>query len=90
MKINEYQLKEKINTFDNKNIVVYFNDLLQAKIIMNNVKINYNIRTGYLKIKDDIDNNICINIVSAYNIQAKERKIIIELDSGINVKIQQN
>lgn len=90
MKINEYQLKEKINTFDNKNIVVYFNDLLQAKIIMNNVKINYNIKTGYLKIKDDIDNNICINIVSSYNIQAKEKEITIELDSGINIRIKQN
>lgn len=90
MKIGEYELNDKLKEFDLKSITVYFNELLHAKIKMNGVKINYNIKNGYLNIKDEINNNISINIASAYNIQAKAKEISIKLDNGINIRIEQN
>ena len=90
MKINEYKLNEKLKEFNYKNVIIYFNELFYAKIKMNYVKINYNIRSGYLKIKDKLNNRICINIVSARQIEARKEEIKIKLDNGINIGIKQN
>lgn len=90
MKINEYKLNEKLKEFNYKNVIIYFNELFYAKIKMNYVKINYNIRSGYLKIKDKLNNRICINIVSACQIEVKKEEIKIKLDNGVNIGIKQN
>ena len=69
MRIIEKELKEKVKIFENEDVIVKFDDLLQARFEMNNIHINYNIKTGFLHIEDLAnDNEIKINIVSAYNI----------------------
>ena len=90
MNINEIELKEKIEKFNGKNIIVLFYNLLQAKLKMDYVKIDYNIKSGFLKIKDNRQNNICINIVSVYHIEKSSSSIYLQLDNGINIKIKQN
>lgn len=90
MNINEIELKEEIEKLNGKNITVLFYELLQAKLKMSNVKISYNIENGFLKIRDNRQNNICINIVSVYQIEKSSSSIYMQLDNGINIKIKQN
>lgn len=90
MKINEFELKERIEAYNNKNITILFYNLLKAQIKMDNAKVSYNIKTGFLKISDRIKNNICINIVSVYHIEKNTSSIDLRLDNGINMKIRKN
>lgn len=88
MKILEKELKEKIKIFENQNIILKFDDLIQARFEMNNIHINYNIKTGFLHIEDSVnDNEIRINIASAYNINLECMNLQILLDEGIEFTI---
>lgn len=88
MRITEKELKEKIKIFENEDIIIKFDDLLQARFEMNNIHINYNIKTGFLHIEDSTnDNEIRINIISAYNLDLKCMNLQIFLDNGIEFTI---
>lgn len=88
MRIIEKELKEKVKIFENEDVIVKFDDLLQARFEMNNIHINYNIKTGFLHIEDLAnDNEIKINIVSAYNIDLEYMNLQIQLDNGIEFTI---
>lgn len=88
MKISEKELKEKIKIFENEDIIVKFDDLLEARFEMNNIHINYNRKTGYLHIEDSTnDNDININIVSAYDIDLDCMNLQILLDNSIELTI---
>ena len=88
MRIIEKELKEKVKIFENEDVIVKFDDLLQARFEMKNIHINYNIKTGFLHIEDLAnDNEIKINIVSAYNIDLEYMNLQIQLDTGIEFTI---
>ena len=88
MKITENQLKEKVKIFEGQDIIVQFDDLLEATIEMNNVHINFNLKNGILHIEDSKnDNEIRINIVSAYNIEFNNMNLQIFLDNEIDLTI---
>ena len=79
LRIIEKELKEKVKIFENEDVIVKFDDLLQARFEMNNIHINYNIKTGFLHIEDLAnDNEIKINIVSAYNIDLEYMNLQIQ------------
>lgn len=88
MKITENELKEKIKIFEGQDIIAQFDNLLEATIEMNNVHINYNLKNGILHIEDSKnDNEIRINIVSAYNIELNNINLQIFLDNEIDLTI---
>lgn len=88
MKITENELKEKIKIFEGQDIIAQFDNLLEATIEMNNVHINYNLKNGILHIEDSKnDNEIRINIVSAYNIELNNMNLQIFLDNEIDLTI---
>ena len=88
MKITENELKENVKVFEGKDIVVQFEDLLEATIEMKSVHINFNLKNGILHIEDDKnDNEIRLSIASAYKIEANDELIKIYLDNEIDLTI---
>lgn len=88
MKITENELKENVKVFEGKDIVVQFEDLLEATIEMKNVHINFNLKNGILHIEDGKnDNEIRLSIASAYKIEANDELIKIYLDNEIDLTI---
>lgn len=77
-KINENELFNIINKFDEKNIVLEYKDILKVNNIIENANISYNINNGKLKIKNEI-NNIEVNIAFANNIVVNENYTILEI-----------
>lgn len=88
LKITENELKEIVKVFEGKDIVVQFEDLLEATIEMKSVHINFNLKNGILHIEDDKnDNEIRLSIASAYKIEANDELIKIYLDNKIDLTI---
>ena len=88
MKILEKDLKEKIKMFENKTIIVQFENFIQARFEFYNTHINYNTKTGFLHIEDSKnDNEIRINIVSAIKMDLTSSLLSIKLDNSIEFKI---
>lgn len=88
MKITENELKEKVKIFEGQNIIVRFDDLLDAIMEINSVHINFNIKNGMLHIEDSTnDNEIRLSIASAYKIEANEEWLKIYLDNEIELTI---
>ena len=88
MKILEKELKEKIKMFENKTIIVQFENFIQARFEFYNTHINYNTKTGFLHIEDSKNNNeIRINIVSAIKIDLIGSLLNIKLDNSIEIRI---
>lgn len=89
MKILDKDLNEKIKIFNNKNVIIEFDDILEAKFYMNNIHIQYNYKSGYIHIKEETANNeINLNIVSAYLIDLTDNTLHIGLDNSIDFEIK--
>lgn len=89
MKILEKDLNEKVKIFKNKDVVIIFDDILEAKFYMNNIDIEYSYKTGFLHIMEETtQNEINLNIVSAYIIDLTENVLHIGLDNYIDFKIK--
>ena len=88
MKITEIELKEKVKIFEKKNIIVQFDNLLEATIEMNSIHINFNLKNGMLHIEDGTnDNEIRLSIALVYIIEANEEWLKIYLDNEIELTI---
>lgn len=88
MKITEIELKEKVKIFEGQNIIVRFDDLLEAIIEMNSIHINFNLKNGMLHIEDGTnDNEIRLSIALVYIIEANEEWLKIYLDNEIELTI---
>lgn len=88
MKITENELKKNVKVFEGKDIVVQFEDLIEATIEMKSVHINFNLKNGILHIEDSTnDNEIRLSIASAYKIEANDELIKIYLDNEIDLTI---
>ena len=73
LKITEKELTEKVKIFEKQDIILQFDDLLEATIEMYNIHIKFNIKNGILHIEDSInDNGIRIEIVGRYKIEADD------------------
>lgn len=89
LKILDKELNEKIKIFNNKNVIIVFDDILEAKFYMNNIHIQYNYNKGILHIKEEkTDNEINIDIVSAYIIDLTNNTLHIGLDNSIDFEIR--
>ena len=89
MKILEKDLNEKIKIFKNKNVMVVFDDIFEAKFYMNNIHINYNYQKGILHIKEEkTQNEINLNLVFAYLIDLTDNVLHIGLDNSIDFEIR--
>lgn len=89
MKILEKELNEKVKIFKNKDVVIIFDDILEAKFYMNNIHIEYSYKTGFLNIKEEATNNeINLNIVSAYLIDLTDNVLHIGLDNSLDFEIR--
>lgn len=89
MKILEKDLNEKIKIFKNKNVMVVFDDILEAKFYLNNIHIDYNYKKGILHIKEEkTQNEINLNLVFAYLIDFTDNVLHIELDNSIDFEIR--
>ena len=89
LKILDKDLNQKIKIFNNKNVIVIFDDILEAKFYLNNIHINYNYQKGILNIKEETTNNeINLNIVSAYLIDLTDNVLHIGLDNSIDFEIR--
>lgn len=89
LKILDKELNEKIKIFNNKNVIIVFDDILEAKFYMNNIHIHYNYNKGILYIKEETTNNeIHLNIVSAYLIDFTDNVLHIELDNSLDFEIR--
>ena len=86
LKITEKELTEKVKIFEKQDIILQFDDLLEATIEMYNIHIKFNIKNGILHIEDGInDNEIRIDIVSAYKIEADDDYLKIFLDNELEL-----
>lgn len=89
LKILEKDLNEKIKIFKNKNVMVVFDDILEAKFYLNNIHIDYNYKKGILHIKEEkTQNEINLNLVFAYLIDFTDNVLHIELDNSIDFEIR--
>lgn len=89
MKILEKELNEKLKIFKHKNVVIIFDDLLEAKFYMKNINIYYDYSKGFLHIKEDkTQNRIDLNVVSAYLIDLTDNVLHIGLDNSIDFEIR--
>lgn len=89
MKITDKDLKEKVKIFNNKDVVIIFDDMLEAKFYMKNIDIEYSYKTGFLNIKEEATNNeINLNIVSAYLIDLTDNVLHIGLDNSLDFEIR--
>lgn len=89
MKILETELNEKVKIFNNKDVVIIFDDLLEAKFYMKNIKIYYSYKTGFLHIKEETtQNKINLNIISAYLIDITDNVLHIRLDNSLDFEIR--
>lgn len=89
MKVLEKELNEKIKIFNNKDVVIIFDDILEAKFYMNNINIYYDYSKGFLHIKEETtQNEIKLNIISAYLIDLTNNILHIGLDNYIDFKIE--
>jgi len=89
LKILDKELNQKVKIFNNKDVVIVFDDLIEATFYMKNIDIHYNYKTGFLHIKEETTNNeINLNIVSAYLINLTDNVLHIGLDNSIDVEIK--
>lgn len=89
MKVLEKELNEKVKIFNNKDVVIIFDDILEARFYMNNINIYYDYSKGFLHIKENKTNNeINLNIVSAYIIDLTDNVLHIALDNSLDFEIR--
>ncbi len=89
MKILDKELNEKVKIFNKKDVVIVFDDLLEAKFYMNNIDIHYDYNKGFLHIKEETtQNEINLDIVSAYYIDLTDNILYIKLDNYLEFKIR--
>lgn len=89
MKIKEKELNQKIKIFNNKDVIVIFDNLFEAKFYMKNINIYYNYKKGFLHIKEGLTSNeINLNIVSAYYMDLTDNRLHIGLDNSIDFEIR--
>ncbi|MBR3325305.1 MAG: hypothetical protein IKG14_04595 [Clostridia bacterium] len=77
-KINENELFDIINKFNNKNIILEYKDIVKVNNIIENADISYNMNNGRLQIKNKV-NTIEINIAFANRIVTDENYTILEI-----------
>ena len=88
MKILENEIQEKIKIFERQNVIVQFSNILEAKFEMHNIHIDYNRKSGFLNIVEASTNNeIKLNIASAYRIDLTDNILKIDLDNSLDFKI---
>lgn len=88
MKITEKELKEKIKIFNDEDIILKFDVLIQGQIQFNRASISYNRQTSYLQITDGINGNeLKINIASVYEINMRHHNLQMKLDDDIELII---
>jgi len=89
LKITDKDLKEKVKIFNNKDVVIIFDDMLEARFYMNKIHIGYNYKTGFLHIKENKTNSeINLNIISAYLIDLTNNILHIGLDNSLDFEIR--
>lgn len=89
MKVLEKELNEKVKIFKNKDVVIIFDDILEARFYMKNIDIEYSYKTGFLNIKEETtQNEINLNIISAYLIDITENVLHIGLDNSLDFEIR--
>lgn len=77
-KINENELLDIVNRFNNESIVLEYNDIFKVNTTIENANISYTINNGILKIKNEIS-NFEINIAFTNNIVTDEHYTILEI-----------
>lgn len=77
-RINENELFDIVNRFDNESIVLECNDILKANTTIENASISYNINNGILKIQNEIS-NFEINIAFTNSIVTDEHYTMLEI-----------
>lgn len=89
LKVLEKELNEKVKIFNNKDVVIIFDDLLEVRFYMKKIHIEYNYKTGFLHIKEETtQNEINLNIVSVYLIDITDNVLHIGLDNSIDFEIR--
>lgn len=89
MKILDKDLNEKIKIFNNKNVIIKFDDILEATFYMNNIHIDYNYNKGLLNIKEETtQNEIHLSTVSSYLIDFSGNALCIKLDNSLDFEIR--
>lgn len=88
MRITEKELKEKIKIFENQDIILKFDILIQGQIEFSKISVSYNKQTSYLQITDTTnDNELKINIASVYEINMRHHNLQMKLDDDIELII---
>ena len=89
MKILETELKEKVKIFNKKDVVIIFDDILEARFYMKDINIYYDYNKGFLYIKEETtQNEINLNIISAYLIDLTDNILHIGLDNSLDFEIR--
>lgn len=89
MKILETELKEKVKIFNKKDVVIIFDDILEARFYMKDINIYYDYNKGFLHIKEETtQNEISLNIISAYLIDLTDNILHIGLDNSLDFEIR--
>lgn len=88
MRITEKELKEKIKIFDNEDIILKFDILIQGQIEFNKITIAFNPQTSFLQITDGVNGNeLKINIASVFEINMRHHNLQLKLDDDVELII---
>ncbi|MCL2859995.1 MAG: hypothetical protein FWF46_05470 [Oscillospiraceae bacterium] len=88
-KISEKELKEILNTYNNKSITVKIEGVIGAKLTINKLKYHY--KSGIIYLSDEImDTELEINIAFVYICYESENKtgLEIKLDNDQDVTVE--
>lgn len=88
MRIGESDLEDNLKNFENQNIIVKLDDIVEASFEMNKIHIEYNRQTGFLHIEDNTKKDtIQLNVMLAYYIDIEENTLCIKTDNSLDLKI---
>lgn len=80
-------LEEKLQIFENKDIIVEFDDFIEGKFEMKKVHIEQDSKTSYLYITDKSGHKLGLNIGLMCKIELDGKKLSIVYESCINIYI---
>ena len=92
-KIREKELKQEVQHFNGKKVIIKYKGLVNAIIYIRKLSIYFDYKTGFLYMKDIIQKNkFKVNIIPAYSMQIKEdnTELMIKLYYSIYINIKIN
>ncbi len=85
LKLYGKELSEKLEMFNNKNVTVMFDDYVEGKFYMKNIKVIYKKQKSYLYITGEDGQEIKINMALVSLVDLENETLHINLECSIDI-----